>query len=283
MDSPASLRAPTACKITASYWNMPWRTPSFGETCVVRPTYNPAMKLFLIVAAAALALGQQPTGQGVNFYSLGNEVALGQRFADAFQSQCIAATDPRLDQIGNRLAANAETFQYRFFIFDGGQSSNDTTPSAAFPADWRRLQIDEAIAIAGGTIFVPCALMARSDPELAAILAHAIGHVVLHHATRIMTRGELAQIGLQAARQTAPVGSLQEPTAIRSGLFTRDRAFEREADLYAVQLLRKGGFDPADLVQYLKTLPPVAASLSSVYPPTQDRIEAVRKAIADLR
>ena len=242
------------------------------------------MKWFLFFAAAALAFGQQPKSQGANFYSPGNEVALGERFANAFESQCTFGTDPRLDQIGARLAAKAESFQYHFFVFEGGQPSDDTTPAAAFPGDWRRLQIDEAIAAAGGTIFVPHTLMARSDAELAAILAHAIGHIALHHPTKIMTRGVLAQIGQQAAGQSAPPDSAaQQRFAIDLSLLARDRSFEREADLYAVQLLFRAGFEPTDMVHYLEGLPPMAASPASVYPATENRIKAVQRAITDLK
>ncbi len=134
---------------------------------------------------------------------------------------------------------------------------------------------------AGGTIFVPRALMSRTDAELAAILAHAIGHIALRHPTRMMTRGTLGHIGRQAA--VVPANGAQQQPAITLGLFTRYRSFEREADFYAVQLLHKAGFDPADLVQYLETLPPLAASVKSVYPPLQERIEAAQKAIADLQ
>src|SRR5262245_17430907 len=122
---------------------------------------------FLLPALAAIAVAQQPADKGVNFYSLEREIALGDAFADQFQHAVSASADPRLDRIGARLAAQTTRFRYRFFVFDGGTPSNDLTASAASPADWRRLQIDEAIAVAGGAIFVPRHLLARDDGQLA--------------------------------------------------------------------------------------------------------------------
>jgi len=81
-----------------------------------------------------------------NYYSLKNEAQVGDRFATQLQANVTAVPEPRLDQIGSRLAAHAPQFRYRFFVFDGGKPSLDTAPAAAFPADWRRLELDEAIA-----------------------------------------------------------------------------------------------------------------------------------------
>jgi predicted Zn-dependent protease len=237
------------------------------------------VKVGLILVLAGIALAQQPTDKGINFYSLEREVALGESFAAQFERDVTATTDPRLDQIGNRLAARTARFQYRFFVFDGGTPSEDTVASAALPADWRRLQIDEAIAVAGGAIFVRRQLLARNDGELAAILAHAIGHVDLRHATRIMARRELNTIGLQAAQANLPARpNLQFDMATRK----LDRSFEREADFFAVQLLRKSGFDPNALVNWLLSLPVTDKPVFSPYPLPADRAAAAEKAIAAL-
>src|SRR5262245_40821815 len=134
-----------------------------------------SMAPFLLLAAAALAFGQHD-----NYYSLSREAQVGQRFATQLQAGITATQDARLDQIAKRLAADPQ-FHYQFFVFDGGQPSQDTAPAAAFPADWRRLQLDEAIAVAGGPIYVPRRLLSRDDAQLAAILSHAMGHIVLRH------------------------------------------------------------------------------------------------------
>ena len=240
------------------------------------------MKLFFLLAAAALAYTQQPSGAHDNYYSLEREAQVGERFITQLQAGGVTATpEPRVDAIGNRLATHS-LFKYRFLVFDGGKPSPDTAPNAAFPADWRRLDLDEAIAVAGGAIYVPRRLLSRGDAQLMAILAHAMGHVALRHPTRGMTLGELAQVEVQVASRTVPEEAPQKVKAVALKRFAFDRACEIEADGYAVKLLKESGADPATLVAYLRTLPPQQNNEMSVYPAPLERIESAQKAIAAL-
>jgi predicted Zn-dependent protease len=241
------------------------------------------MKLVLFAAATAVVFAQQPNTPHDNYYSLSREAQVGQRFATQLQGNVTASPDRRLDQIGNRLAAHSPQFKYQFFAFSGGKPSPDTAPAAAFPADWRRLELDEAIAVAGGMIFAPQRLLSRGDAQLAAILAHAIGHIALRHPTVGMTRGELAQVQVQVASRSMPDEAPGRVKAVALERFAFDRACETAADRYAVKLLHDAGFDPATLVAYLRTLPMPQGQDYAVYPSPSERIEAAQRAIAGLR
>ncbi len=243
--------------------------------------YTIAMQRVLLLAATAVGFAQQPATLD-NYYAPEDDARVGQRFAGQLQSNVTAASEPRLDQIGNRLAAHSPQFQYRFFVFDGGQPSEGTAPAAAFPADWRRLQLDEAIAVAGGIVFVPRALLSRDDAQWAAILAHAIGHIALRHPTVGMTRGELAQVEVQVASRAMPDEAPQRVHAVALKRFAFDRACEIGADRYAITLLRDAGFDPAALLAYLQTLPAPQGEDMAVYPAPAERLVAAQKGIADL-
>jgi predicted Zn-dependent protease len=238
------------------------------------------MKRLLLVAAAAAAFAQQPDNQDANYYSMGAETRVGQRFARQLETNVTASAEPRLDRIGGRLASHAPRFDYRFFVFEGGQPSPDTAPAAAFPADWRRLRLDEAIAVAGGMIFVPRGLLARDDAQLAAILAHAMGHIALRHPTIGLTWGELAQVEVQAASRALPDEAPRRVEAIAVDRFRFDRDCETAADGYAVKLLHDAGLDPAALLAYLRTLPPKQNNDFPVYPAPAERIEAAQRAAA---
>ena len=233
------------------------------------------MRRFLLLAAASVAFAQQPNTLD-NYYAPEDDAQVGQRLAKQLQANVTATTEPRLDQIGNRLAAHSTQFHYRFFVFDGGQPSQDTAPAAAFPADWRRLQLDEAIAVAGGMIFVPRALLSRDDAQLAAILAHAMGHIALRHPTMGMTRGELAQVEVQVASRAMADQAPQRVHAVALKRFAFDRVCEMAADGYAVKLLQDAGLDPAALIAYLQTLPAPRGDDLSVYPAPAERIQAVQ-------
>src|SRR5215471_7070554 len=234
------------------------------------------MWFLLLTAAVAFA---QSAGQHDNYYSLNRDSQVGERFATQFQANVAAIPEPRVDRVGGPLAALSPQFKYRFFVFDGGQPSTDTAPAAAFPADWRRLDLDEAIAVAGGTVFVPRRLLSRNDAELTVILAHAIGHIALRHPTVGMTRGELAQVEVQAASRAIPEEAAQRVRGVALNRFAFDRDCESAADGYAVRLLHQAGLDPAILVAYLRSLPPAQYREMSVYPPPAERLEAVQKAI----
>ena len=241
------------------------------------------MKLFILLVVATLAYSQQPSGAHDNYYSLSREAQVGERFITQLQTGGVtAAPEPRLEALGNRLATHSPQFKFRFLVFDGGKPAQDTAPNAAFPADWRRLDLDEAIAIAGGTIYVPRRLLSRDDAQLTAILAHAMGHIALRHATRGMTLGELAQVEVQVASRTVPEEAPQKVKAVALKRFAFDRACEMEADGYAVKLLKDSGADPATLLAYLRTLPPPQNKETSVYMPPAERIESAQKGITAL-
>jgi predicted Zn-dependent protease len=229
--------------------------------------------LALLVCAAGL------TAQ-INVYSIEREVELGDRLATEFTATVNLMDDPRVAAISARLAANADPrFKYRVAVFDGGQPSDDLTPSAAFPADWRHLRIDEPIAVAGGRIFVPLQLVSRSDVQLAAIVAHAIGHVASRHATMLLTRHDLSGAVALSTTVAAREDKRQLELIPALRLQMLQESSEMRADLYAIQLLRDTGFDPSAMLGYLRTL---RAEKQRGYPELGHRLDAAEKAIADL-
>src|SRR5437763_15338862 len=153
------------------------------------------MKPALLFVAIAAVVSAQPRGSGpVHFSSLARERELGGRFAMRLMGALHAHADPRLEVLGTSLLAHArDTHDFSFFVFDGEPGETLAEEIFAFPADWRGLHFDEAIALPGGAIFVPQSLMSRAPAhdDLAAILAHAIGHVVLRHPTQMATRVQL--------------------------------------------------------------------------------------------
>src|SRR5215467_13107490 len=97
---------------------------------VALQAYPIAMKLFLLLAAAALAYTQQPSRAHDNYYTLATEARVGQRFITQWQAGGVTATsEPRLDAIANRLTTHSPQFKYRFLVFDGGTPSQDTAPN----------------------------------------------------------------------------------------------------------------------------------------------------------
>ncbi len=213
------------------------------------------MKKQLLMLACALPLAAQ---QGVNFYSIEKEIALGNQLATEFQRNTTVAPDARVEKLGAALVPKSSPFQYHFRTFDGGGY--------------------EAVTFPGGWVFVPQPLLARDDRQLSAILAHAIGHIEMRHGTRLATKRELMAIGMTVAGQQPN----QNQPMVPAGMLKFQRESELAADLEAIQLLRNAGLDPASLVEYLRTLPAVDKPMFSDHPDPQARIDAAQKAIRDL-
>jgi predicted Zn-dependent protease len=142
---------------------------------------------------------------------------------------------------------------YRFVILDSDEINGLSTPA--------------------GHVFVTRGLLrlAESEAEVAAVLAHEVSHIAYRHgAEAIMeTRGRnialraealsyrLAAVGLDDTGLGRAVGVLEERAgAVMNTLLGDGYSFdsEIEADLGAVQILLKLGYDPYALVRVLERL-----------------------------
>lgn len=144
-----------------------------------------------------------------------------------------------------------------------------------------------AFALPGGFIVVSDELvhMAANDEELAAVLAHEIGHVELRHGLQSVLRNSAALVVVSTV-----TGDLSTLTAFSGTLpfllFQRgyDRAFESAADDYAVDLLRRARINPAELAYMLERLEGARPAQGndftylSTHPSTKDRVKKLRAA-----
>jgi predicted Zn-dependent protease len=114
-----------------------------------------------------------------------------------------------------------------------------------------------AFALPGGHVFVLTGLLdkAESVDEVAGVLGHELGHVVLRHHVRRAVRelGVLAALG-------AVFGDLDTLTAVVVGGgadllgLAYGREQEEAADAYGVQLMARAGYDPPALGRFLERL-----------------------------
>lgn len=156
-----------------------------------------------------------------------------------------------------------------------------------------------AFAAPGGLIFVSRGLLACADSEdtVAAILAHEIAHVVEQHGLQAIKKARvtsaLTSVAIASA-QTAGSNELAKlttvfedsigditSTLVNSGY---SRAFEKEADLMAVEILKRVGYDPNALVRMLEVmevrLKPGGPDFAKTHPEPAVRIAEIRKVVA---
>lgn len=142
-----------------------------------------------------------------------------------------------------------------------------------------------AFALPGGHVFVFTGLLkkSRSPDEVAGVLAHELGHVVLRHHLRSALRslgvGAVASVVLgdtSGLTGLLAAGSSQ----LLSLAFSREQ--EEAADAFAVTLAEKVGFDPLAVGRLLERMeePGAPPSLLRTHPSGPDRRRALEKLAA---
>jgi len=120
-----------------------------------------------------------------------------------------------------------------------------------------------AFALPGGTIVVTDELdaLAQTDGQLAAVLAHEVGHVRYRHGLRgaLQAAGLAALIAAVTGDASAAVTlAVLLPTTILQSGYSRD--FEDEADSYAFSRLKEIGRSPKDFAEIIGRLEAFHAS-----------------------
>ena len=148
-----------------------------------------------------------------------------------------------------------------------------------------------AFAAPGGYILVTLGLyqLLENEAQLAAVLAHEIAHVVRKHhlkaLQKTMKRDVWSDLAVDAVEDKQDSKTVQK--LINSGLqlYTTglDRKFEFDADLRAVVLAARAGYDPYAFLDVLTTIDSINPDsseltvLMNTHPPTSDRLETLAR------
>lgn len=200
--------------------------------------------------------------------TIGESLALEglQRFGNPVKSE---ALQQYVNQVGTAVAVNSKraTIPYQFAVLES--------------------PVQNAFAVPGGVIFVSRALVAilENEAELAAVLAHEIGHVSAKHALKSTQRAQLLQgVGTITAASVGGDKGKKFASAIgdmQGVLFDKglDKEMEFEADLAAMETTYRTGYNPAAMISVLEKLQKLEASSKekkgswfSTHPPLSERI-----------
>lgn len=194
------------------------------QACAVNPVSGDR-QLMLVSEEQEIAMGAEGAASVANTIGLVEDAAL-QNYVQA---------------LGMRLAVDSERPQlpWSFKVID------DPTPNAfAFP---------------GGYIFITRGLLGLigNEAELVTVLGHEIGHVTARHSASMMSRAQVAQIGLG-------VGSILSPRLAQFGdlasgglsllFLSYGRDAERQADDLGFQYALKHGYDVREMVNVFASL-----------------------------
>jgi predicted Zn-dependent protease len=210
-------------------------------------------------------------GKGLgNWYSLEKEIRMGKEYAMQVEQSVRLVQDPTVNEYVNRIGQNLVR-----------------NSDAKVPFTIKVIDSDEinAFALPGGFFYVNSGLLLAADneSEMAGVMAHEIAHVAARHATRQMTRAQLANfasiplifMGGGIGYAISSAASLALPLTFLSF----SRGFEAEADYLGLEYMYKTGYDPESFIAFFekvqakeKKKPGTLAKAFSTHPQTPERI-----------
>jgi len=172
------------------------------------------------------------------------EIRIGRGYAQQLEAQYKLVTDlavvERVSRIGQRIA--------------------EISDRPNLPWTFKVLDLDEpnAVALPGGFVYVTKAMLtfARSDHELAAVLAHEVAHTARRHQMEMIRRSNQAAFWtILIAVLTRDPGIAQGAQLISYGLLSGyTREMEREADLLGLAYLTRTPYTPVAALTLMERL-----------------------------
>jgi len=189
-----------------------------------------------------------------NSFTPSQDVQLGRQAAAEVRQQLPmlndSPTDALVETIGRRLVAAVPARL--------GQ------PAFRYSFDVVNLREINAFALPGGPMFLHRGMLqaARTDDEVAGVMAHELGHVVLRHGTLQAAKAQKFQIGAIAGQVLGAIVGGQKGAIIAQGsqiglgtyFLKYSREYEREADLLGAQLMARAGYDPRQMANMFRTI-----------------------------
>ncbi len=225
---------------------------------------------------------------GGNLISLKQEQLIGREFMRSVRQSLPILDDPivtaYLQNLGERLVSEVDGYEQKLTFF----LVND--PSI------------NAFAGPGGYIGVHTGLIlsARTEGELASVLAHEISHVVQRHLVRSLEAGQRMELTTMAAMIAAILIGSQNPQAGQAVLtgamansasqqLSYSRQHEQEADRVGLTMMARAGFNPDQMVSFFETLQSTnryaglrSLELLQTHPLTLSRIADARNRAAQI-
>src|SRR5215207_6723175 len=217
-----------------------------------------AARLFLVpVLTAALALpaaAQTAIERHKNSYSPKQDGELGTQAAAEVRQQMPLLNDGRtedfVERIGDRLVD----------VIPAGFRE----PEFSYSFDVVNLREINAFALPGGPMFLHRGMIqaAKSEAEVAGVMAHELAHVILRHGTAQATEGQKFQLGAIAGQvlgaviggRTGAVVSQGSQIGLGTYFLKYGREYERQADLLGAQIMAGAGYDPRAMASMFQTI-----------------------------
>jgi predicted Zn-dependent protease len=259
------------------------------------PRFNPGRRQFaglLVLGVVALspvllyAVERLNFRPGFNLFSPDQDVEMGQQASQDVNKQLPLIGDSQVvsyvASLGKRLAAIAPNqsggvkYAWTFKVVNSSEIN--------------------AFALPGGFIFVNRGAIeaAQDEAQIAGVLAHEEGHVVMRHGTHQASEMMLAQVPLsllagvlgQSSSLAGQLAQLGLSFGANSILLRNSRSAESQADEVGTYILYRAGYDPHAMAQFFgiieKKYPRRTMQFFSNHPNPGNRIRNVGEEIPKL-
>ncbi len=230
-----------------------------------------------LVACAVVAIAASACG-----VSTQQEVQMGQQYSQQINSQLPIIGDPEINRyinvLGDSIAhlADDRNLDWHFYVVDSKEVN--------------------AFAVPGGYVYINRGLIERAQKmdQVAGVLGHEIGHVIMRHSVKQMEKAQTAQVGITLGCVLLKVcdspGASDLINVAGGALFAKfSRQDETEADEVGVRNVTRAGIDPHGipemfniLIEERKTKPAGVDAWFLTHPLEEDRIADTQRMIAQV-
>jgi beta-barrel assembly-enhancing protease len=254
---------------------------------IYRRAQNLVMSMMALVLFATPVFAQTRISYHSNKYKVTDDVQVGRQAAAEVEQQLPIMNDEAVqyyvERVGQRLVnAIPQEFQHpEFRYYFKVVNARDIN----------------AFALPGGPMYINRGMIeaARTEGEMAGVMAHELSHVALRHGTAQATKAQkysvLAGIGAIAGAIIggAPGAIIGQGSQAAVGTYFLkfSREYETEADLLGAQIMARAGYDPRDLANMFRTIQQQGGSggpeFLSSHPNPSNRYERINQEAAMLR
>jgi beta-barrel assembly-enhancing protease len=234
------------------------------STNLRRPVIGALALIAVFCLAGCAAMG---TG-GVNLISIEEEWEMGKQFEAELAEELEVSQSASLTAMGERLIAETDMahLPWRFYVVEDDAVN--------------------AFNVPGGLVYVNAGLIRRvGDEQVAAVVAHEIGHGVARHGTQRLTQqyGLALLAGAVLGEEPGVVGQIVAQIAAAGTIARFSRSQEHEADELGVRFMHQANYDPQAMVRMLEYLlelqqsePGAVEQFFATHPSIDDRIRNVQ-------